>query len=317
MLQSLASYLTTDLSARVRWRMRFDRNPLLVTLQDKYAVRARAEERGVATAHVYHVTEDPETIPFDSLPSRYMIKASHGWGWNIGCIDSQLLYYGDGSNVADSSATDVPAASVRRLSPSEAIGVCHSWLRDRHHAIEWAYQHIRPKIIVEEFLTPRTGTELYDFRLYTFDGVVKAINVGSPSYRRDHLNAFFYPDWTLIPLSRSFEELPTEIPPRPETLEELIAAATRLGEGIDFARIDLYDTNRGIVLGEVTVYPQGGIRGSPSGCPRLDGWLGRQWRMSLPARLAVRALNISQVVPDGIVSLRYKISSIRNRHRRS
>lgn len=313
MLESVADYFTTDLAARVRWRMRFDRNPLLITLQDKFAVREYANTRGVATARLYHVTEDPHTIPFESLPPRYMIKASHGWGWNIACSDSRLLLFGDGSGVAASPTAAAPQTSVRQLSRSEAVSVCQSWLRDRHSVTEWAYQHIRPQIIVEEFLTPRQGSELHDYRMYTFDGVVKAINVGSPSYRRDNLNAFFYPDWTLIPLSHSLEELPHELPARPERLNELITAASRIGGEIDFARVDLYDTNQGVVLGEVTVYPQGGTRRSPSGCPRLDRWLGQQWRMHLTTRMAVRAMNIATVVPDGLRSIRSRFFTRRMR----
>src|SRR5262245_56964962 len=30
-----------------------------------------------------HVGEDPEAIPFEDLPPRYVIKASHGSGFNI------------------------------------------------------------------------------------------------------------------------------------------------------------------------------------------------------------------------------------------
>src|SRR5690606_10919782 len=85
-----------DLGAKIRWRMRRDRRPLLVTLQDKFAVRHYAAERGVATAPLLHVTGHPEDIPFESLPDQYMIKANHGCAWNIMGSKGQLHRYADG-----------------------------------------------------------------------------------------------------------------------------------------------------------------------------------------------------------------------------
>jgi hypothetical protein len=308
MPKRLLRYFTTDLAARVRWRMRFDRNPVFVTIQDKYAVIDYARARGVESPPLLHVTEDPGTIPFDALPASYIIKANHGCGWNLACIDSRLLLFGNGADCVADSPEGQASRSAAELSRDEAIRICRSWLRKRHVAREWAYQHIHPRIIVQEFLTPRHGTELLDYRFYTFAGVVKAINIGSPSYRRDHLNVFFRPDWTPIEMTRYVEELPPELPPRPECLDEMIAAAERLGRELDFVRVDLYDTTAGVMLGELTIYPQSGMRGTPSGCPRLDQWLGDQWPMSWPRRLAVVAGNSADLVPDAIRSLRTRRS---------
>lgn len=63
-----------DISWKIRSRMKNDRNPLFITLQDKFKVKDYARERGVETAETYYVTDDPDTIPFDTLPILFSLK---------------------------------------------------------------------------------------------------------------------------------------------------------------------------------------------------------------------------------------------------
>ena len=298
MKRSLRSYLGADFSAKVRWRIRFERNPLFVTLQDKFAVRAYAEARGVATAGLLHVTDRPETLLTADLPQNCMIKATHGCGWNILRRDGRYIRFGDGRLVS-AAAVDENSPNSRNPEPAPAetltqadvVETCRAWLSRRYSRREWAYHQIQPRIIVEELLQPASGPELIDYRFYTFDGVVRAINVGSPSYRRNHQNVFLAPDWQPIELSRYDEQMPDPLPTAPSIFPEMLDAAARLGAGVSFVRVDLYHTTKGIVLGEMTVYPEGGRRGSPTGCPRFNRWLGRQWSMTTAQTVGVAAWN--------------------------
>jgi hypothetical protein len=313
MIRSLPTYFTADLSAKIRWRKQFDHNPLLVTVQDKFAVRDYARQRGVETARVLHVTDDAETIPFADLPADYMLKAAHGWGWNILCREGRHYFYGDGSELVGLASGAVAGAGRHALEREQVATLCRRWLAHRHTDAEWAYRHIPPRIVVEEILQPAAGTELLDYRFYTFDGQVCAINVGAPSFRRDHLNVFFRPDWTRFELSRYTEKLPDMPPERPALLAEMVAAAERLGRGLDFVRIDLYQTTRGIVLGEMTVYPESGARTMPTGCWRFNSWLGRQWKMPLRESLHVHTMNLTEL-PESLVGyIRHRLGRKRTR----
>lgn len=273
-------------------------------VQDKYAVKEYASRRGVSCAPLLHVTEDPLTIPFDDLPADCMIKATHGCGWNI--IRSGGMYYDLGQEPASTHDLSLPLgpmyAGRPALSVEQVVARCRQWLGARHIRLEWAYGQIRPRIIVEALLQPRVGDELLDLRCYTFRGQVRAINIGSPSYRRQHLNVFLRPDWSLIPLTRSNEVLPRDIPVRPDRLPDMLRVAEALGRDFDFVRVDLYDTTIGVRLGEITVYPDGGERGKPSGCPELDGWLGTQWPMSLAATAATVGLNCVEWASDSVMA---------------
>ena len=46
---------------------------------------------------------------------------------------------------------------------------------------------------------------------------------------------------------------------RPRHLEEMIAIAKTLSQGMDLIRVDLYDSDRGVIFGEMTLTPSGCI----------------------------------------------------------
>jgi len=269
-----------DFAAKVRWRMHYDRNPLHPLLLDKVQVKEFAAKRGVRSAKSIHITVDPETIPFGDLPATCFLKANHASAWNYLYHEGWWYFFGYGAKLLrlDGTLVEEEQLSQFRLTETRLLEYCREMLVTRYSKLEWAYHQISPRILIEERLAPRGGGELMDYRLFTFDGIVRAISVGSPSYRREERNVFLTPDWEVIPLSSYSEALPDRLPEKPLLLKELLDAAARLGEGIDFARIDLYETEGGVRLGEMTLYPEGGDRNTPTSCPRFNRWLGDFWK---------------------------------------
>ncbi len=261
-----------DFGWKVRWRMRHDHNPLFIRLQDKYLAKAYAEERGIRAARVLYVTDKPETIPFDSLPGNCFIKANHGCGWNVLCKEHQFFTYRSEVNFRGNNEI-----AKYKITQTEVIDLCKSWLRKRYSRTQWAYQHIVPKIIVEEYLYPREGTELKDYKLYTFYGKVKLVDVLSPTIRRNREEFLLNTNWQPVDSFVYEHNLSNRIPQKPDTFQELIRTAEILGKELDFARIDLYDTTLGVVLGEITIYPEGGRVNSPAHDRAFNLWLGKQW----------------------------------------
>lgn len=268
-----------EFSKKIRWRMEHDRNPLLPKLQDKFRVREYADAKQVKTPELLHVTTDADSIPFDHLPNRYFIKANHGWQWNILCYDSRFYQFKSGQHVvnSDGSFLNLETASKYEISQADVKRQCWEWLQSKHRPDEWAYSEISPVILIERMLEPRSGTDLKDYRFYTFHGKVRAINIGSALYRKNRENVFFDRAWNVVELTQYKEKLPDVIPPRPEVLSDMIEAAERLGEDVDFARMDLYDSSEGVMLGEVTIYPDAGNPKAPTTCPVFNTWLGDQW----------------------------------------
>lgn len=247
--------------------MRYDRNPVFIEIQDKYKVKLYAQSHGVRTAETYYVTDHPESIPFDSLPENYVIKATHGCGWNVFCKDGKLYLF----------EHDDPSSPTRTsLTQDDCIQLCHAWLKSTYSKKQWAYQHIVPQIVVEEQLHQHGGGALIDYRFYTFDGKVEVIQFDSSIYRENE-SVFFNKNWQEIELSIYRNRIPGPIPAKPENLQEMINTAEKLGEGIDFVRVDLYNTTRGVVLGEMTIYPEAGMLNRPTVDKFFNNWLGDQW----------------------------------------
>lgn len=262
---------TRDFSWKTRWRIKHDRNPMFVVVQDKFKVKEYARERGVKTAKTYYVTDKPETIPFDSLPDTYFIKANHGCKWNIYCKNKEFYYYGDGEDLIGRKNLE-----EHKLTRERVVEYCNVWLRSTYSKREWAYRNILPRIMAEEVLEQRGGDELIEYRYFTFGGQVKAIYVDSATASVNLQRKFVDPNWKEFHLKNLKEKVPHILPDRPETFSEMLEAAERLAQGFDFIRVDLYDTTQGIVLGEMSVYHNGG---EPMPTPDKDfnKWLGDQW----------------------------------------
>jgi len=221
---------------KVLYRMVFDRRPLLTRLQDKYAARDYVRERvgEYVLPQLYWVTKTPADIPFDDLPDKFVVKATHGRGWNYFVRDK---------------------ATANR---QDVIKTCTAWLSwnyyDRNR--EWAYKHIEPRIIVEEFISDGTGLTPMDYKFYVFGGRVQMIQVDTDRFvdqRRDHYRR----SWERFDLTTGYK--PIGGVPRPRHLDGLIACAETLGGGLDFLRVDLYDAGK-MYFGEMTVYPVAGVK---------------------------------------------------------
>ncbi len=78
---------------KIQWMKLYDRNPLMTLYTDKYEVRKIVESK--IGAHVlnelYGVFERVNEVDFDSLPESFVLKATHGSGWNIIVKDKSVF----------------------------------------------------------------------------------------------------------------------------------------------------------------------------------------------------------------------------------
>jgi hypothetical protein len=227
-------------SEKVLHRMVFDRRRILTTLQDKYAARdyVRAKIGDHVLPQLYWVTKNPDDIPFNDLPQRFVVKPTHGSGWY--------------RIVLDKATVDT----------RELVERCRSWMAQNYYYArrEWVYKLIEPRILVEEYVDDGSGLEPTRYKLFVFDGTVKLIEVriGERGKSRE---GFFQPPWTKLPVQLTRpEQMETPGPwPRPDRLDEMIACAETLAGDLDFLRVDLYATAAGTYVGELTTTPSAGM----------------------------------------------------------
>lgn len=132
---------------KLQWLKLFHRDPRMPICSDKCAVRGYVEDAGLGDIlnGVIGVYDSADKIDFDSLPNRFVIKATHGSGWNLACADK----------------SEVSWSLWRRIA--------NSWLRLDLSVFgrEWHYREIKPRLIVEEFITIEP---LIDYKFMCFNG---------------------------------------------------------------------------------------------------------------------------------------------------
>lgn len=241
---------------KVALRMMFDRRPLLVTAADKLEARRYVEQRLGASVlpQLYCSTSCAEDIPLDRLPQRFVIKPSHASG----------LF----QIVRDKDTLDRAALLAR----------CRQWLALNYYRLqrEWAYKHLTPRIMVEEYVDDGSGIAPRDYKFFVFDGAVALIQV-DVDRAGSHRRAFYDSNWQRLPFHYGSKPAATQECPAPPHLERMCAAAKTLGSKVDFMRADFYDTARQFYFGEITMTPGAGL--GLFWPKHYDARLGEAWTM--------------------------------------
>lgn len=211
-------------------------------IEDKWSVRRYVSERvgSEVLPEVYCITDNPESIDFDSLPPKYVIKPTH--------LSGPVILVSEGESI--------DRVQIRQKA--------NEWLNRTHGTMkgEYWYNRIKPRIIVEERLYGRDSEVPRDFKFFVFHGRVEYIQVDYDRYS-NHTRRLYDHEWNPQDFSLKFPIGPES--DRPDRFDKMVEIAECLGEGFDFVRVDLYNTRDSrIVFGEMTVMPgSGGERFCP------------------------------------------------------
>jgi hypothetical protein len=135
---------------------------------------------------------------------------------------------------------------------------------------EYQYYKIKPRILIEELLNDGIESGPLDYRFWCFHGQPEVVQVDNNVH---DINPFYDLSWNKLSLHYRSEGA-GEIP-RPTQLEEMILIASKLSDGFDFVRVDLYNIHGRIIFGELTLAP---VAGSFSFKPQdWDVILGEKW----------------------------------------
>ncbi len=139
----------TEFHEKVLWLKMNQRNYLMTQSADKYAVRQLVADAVGAEYLVplLGVHESVDSIDFSELPERFVIKATHGSGWNI-------------------IVTDKSTADLRRIR-RQAQGFLNRNFFYRSQ--EWQYKNIKPRLLIEEYLCGPDGQVAWDYKFFCFD----------------------------------------------------------------------------------------------------------------------------------------------------
>jgi hypothetical protein len=245
---------------KVMARGLFDRRPILRQFADKYAVRDYVTKRlgGEFLPELYWVTRAPRDIPFNCLPGRFVVKPTHGAGW------VRL--------VKDKAALD----------RTDLLRQCEYWLSQNFYKQhrERVYKDITPRIMVEELIDDGGEAAPTDYKFMVFHGRVEMVCAILDRFINTR-GYFLDRDWNMLDAGLAkiggepSETSKPDVIAKPPHLAEMIRAAEILAKGMDFVRVDFYDTPRKIYFGELTTTPGAGL--SPYQPAEFDAQLGKLW----------------------------------------
>lgn len=171
----------------------------------------------------------------DELPSAFVIKAAHGCKMNLFVKDKVSF----------------------RLSDSERL--IQTWLKIDYYnqGQEWCYKGLQKRILIEEFLGNKEVLP-YDYKFFMLNNKLELIIVDidrSQSYKRN----FFTKEWENLRISYGKYPTADVVVQKPEKLNEMIEIATILSQDFSFIRVDFYNIDNRIFVGELTNYPANGF----------------------------------------------------------
>lgn len=240
-------------------RMLNDRDPKITLISDKLLVRDYVSNKvgNDCLIKLLWSGDDPEKIPFDELPLKFVIKTNHGCGFNIYVKDKRAL---------DQFRTK----RILRKWLSE------NYCQETYLGTEWGYKNIRRTIIIEEFLLEEDGKPPIDYKFNCFSGRVEFLTLHFDRFE-EHKTRSFDRNFEPYELRDNFDQWDGECS-RPPNFELMVQLAESLAKGFDFIRVDLYTLRNKVYFGELTFYTGGvSIKFLP---PSTDHILGEKWKFT-------------------------------------
>ena len=223
----------TTFNEKLQWLKLHDHNPLYRQLVDKYEVKKYVTQRIgaqfiIPTLGIWDRFDD---INFEMLPKQFVLKCTHDSGGLVICKDKDNFDY--------QSAKKKINSSMKR--------------NFYYHGREWPYKNVIPRIIAETYMEDSNTQELRDYKIFTFEGVAKALFIATDRQdaTTDTKFDFYDADFVHLPLTNGHPN--AEIPPtKPETFEQMKKLAEKLSEGFPHVRVDFYEVNGKTYFGEMT-----------------------------------------------------------------
>ncbi len=214
-------------------------NPTHNTCIDKYKVKEYIKNQ-IGKEYVIPllaVYDDVNDIDFDILPNQFVIKTNISGG----ALAVQVI-----KNKAKINVDKIKATFNNNL---------QDWNSLYYNYLSRGYKDIEPKIIIEEYMESDKG-QLYDYKVYCFHGEPKWVLACTNRNKRT-LYENHYLDWSLmVPSGKSSKKSTI---PKPKCLDEMLYVARKLSSQFPFLRVDLYEVDNKVYVGEMSFTPASGF----------------------------------------------------------
>ena len=209
---------------------------------DKYEVRSHVKDK-VGEKYlndIIGVYESVSDIKFDALPKQFVLKGTHGSGYNI--------------IVKDKSELNINKTKKK----------LRKFLSDNYYYKfrELIYKDVQPRILIEKYISEIDSDSLIDYKFHCFHGEPKYVFVQKTT-SNGIKKGFYDLNWNKVMPEKyvsSFADVEFD---KPANFDEMIEVSKKLSDGFIFLRVDLYSIQTKIIFGELTFFSTAGnIRSS-------------------------------------------------------
>ena len=241
---------------KMQWKKLYGVDALEKIASDKHAVRKYVADK-IGSEHLIPmigVWDRFEDIDFDTMPERFVLKATHASSNNI--------------IVKDKNRFDKKLAALK-FKLWQSVDYAYA-------SFEMNYQDIPRRIIAEEYMEDSKGA-FPDYKFMCFNGkpYICWVDLGRFS---NHTRDVFDMNWERMPIKWIFPNFENPIP-RPNSFDKMVEIATTLSQGFSHVRVDLYNVDGHIYFGELTFCESSGF------CKILpeefDYKLGEMWKLPI------------------------------------
>ena len=216
---------------KLQWLKLFWRDEKATICANKYTVKGYLTDLGygyLLNETIAYYT-DVKQINIAELPNKFVLKGTHGSGWNLIVRDKNKINW-----------------SAWKM-------VMKCWLKQdlTWYGREWVYHDQPHGIIVEKYLEDDSG-ELRDFKIICTNGIPQFMQIDE-NRQTNHKRIYVDRDGNEIPMDDNQESRHPTIT-FGENQREMFRLAEELSKPFPNVRIDFYECNGRIYFGEFTFF---------------------------------------------------------------
>ena len=221
---------------KINWMKIYDSTPLKTKCADKirlheYCIEKLGKDICVPILKVYNNTDE---INWDELPKQFVIKCNHGSGMNIIVKDKETI-----------NRQEV----IKRLNGFMADDFAF------HVGFEMHYHDIPHKIFVEEYKCDEHQKEsLLDYKFWCFNGEPKFYTINDGNGHGDII--YYTMNGEVIDPYAVYKGGGYD---KPINFDKMVEYSKILSKDFKFVRVDFYEINGVVYLGELTFTPGAGF----------------------------------------------------------
>lgn len=180
---------------------------------------------------ILKIYNNVDEINLSELPDKFVLKCNHGSGMNIVCKNKE------------------------KFNLEEAKNKLKKWMNINYGLASFEYQYIniKRKIFAEKYLTD----DIIDYKVNCFNGEPKLIRI-KRHVDGVNVNNFYDLNWTLTNIEFNYSDFKRDVSiktNKPINFEKMLDYARKLSNKFCFCRVDFYEVDNVLYLGEMTFSP--------------------------------------------------------------